>query len=91
MLSSLNKLTNKTLLYFYYICIVLLFSWVMYICSMATWNTFCKGCPSIWYKEHVEPILPRPIPKPVIPIEEEEDWEDEDWDDDDDDEETDWR
>ena len=90
MLSSLNKLTNKTLLYFYYICIVLLFSWVMYICSMATWNTFCKGCPSIWYKEHVEPILPRPMPKPVIPIEEE-DWEDEDWDDDDDDEETDWR
>jgi len=57
----------------------------MYVCSMATWNTFCKGCPATWYKEHVEPILPRPMPKPVVPIKEEDDW------DDDDDEETDWR
>jgi len=57
----------------------------MYVCSMATWNTFCTGCPATWYKEHVEPILPRPMPKPVVPIKEEDDW------DDDDDEETDWR
>ena len=90
MLSNLNKIINKVLLYFYYICIAFLVSWIIYIFSMAGWNTFCKGCPVKWYTANVEPYIPRPESKPEPPVIIEEDEEDEDWDDDDD-EETDWR
>ena len=80
MLSNLKRLINKFTKYFYYISLAFLVSWVLYMFSMAGWNTFCKGCPAKWYIANVQPHIPRPEPKPEPPIiEDDEDWEDLEW------------
>jgi hypothetical protein len=80
MLSNLKRLINKFTKYFYYISLAFLVSWVLYMFSMAGWNTFCKGCPVKWYTTNVQPYIPRPEPKPEPPIiEDDEDWEDSEW------------
>ena len=81
MLSNLKRLINKFTKYFYYISLAFLVSWVLYMFSMAGWNTFCKGCPVKWYTTNVQPHIPRPEPKPEPPIIEDdnEDWEDSEW------------
>ncbi len=87
MLSNLKRLINNSIKAIYYFFLIFFVLWILYMCTMALWNTVCKGCPVEWYITNVEPILPRPEPKPEPPIIEDDD--DEDWDDDD--EETDWR
>jgi len=76
----LKRLINKVIKYFYYISLAFLISWILYMFSMAGWNTFCKGCPVKWYTTNVQPYIPRPEPKPEPPIiEDDEDWEDSEW------------
>ncbi len=77
---NLKRLINKVIKYFYYISLAFLISWILYMFSMAGWNTFCKGCPVKWYTTNVQPYIPRPEPKPEPPIiEDDEDWEDSEW------------
>ena len=82
MLSNLNKVINKVTKYLINIFAGILIFWVLYMFTMAGWNTVCKGCPVEWYITNVEPILPRPEPKPEPPIiedDDDEDWEDSEW------------
>ena len=88
MLSNWKTFIRNSIKVIYYFFLVFFVLWILYILTMAGWNTVCKGCPVKWYIANVEPILPRPEPKPEPPVIIEEE-EDEDWDDDD--EETDWR
>jgi len=77
---NLKRLINKVIKYFYYISLAFLISCILYMFSMAGWNTFCKGCPVKWYTTNVQPYIPRPEPKPEPPIiEDDEDWEDSEW------------
>ena len=74
---TLIKNSTKVIYYFF---VVLFVSWILYICTMALWNTFCKGCPNKWFTTNVHPYIPRPEPKPEPPIiEDDEDWEDSEW------------
>ena len=67
------KLCNMITYFFIYFAIL----WVCYICTMALWNTFSKGCPNAWYQENIHPYIPRPIPPVVEEIEEDyDDWAD---------------
>jgi|TARA_R100001460_G_scaffold287_1_gene1398 hypothetical protein len=77
----LNKVINKVTKYLINIFAGILIFWVLYMFTMAGWNTFCKGCPVKWYTTNVEPYIPRPEPKPKPPIieDDEEDWEDSEW------------
>ena len=82
MLSNLKRLIRNSIKTIYYFFVIFFVSWILYIFTMAGWNTFCKGCPVKWYTENVEPILPRPEPKPEPPIiedDDDEDWEDSEW------------
>jgi len=82
MLSNLNKVINKVTKYLINIFAGILIFWVLYMFTMAGWNTFCKGCPVKWYTTNVEPYIPRPEPKPEPPIiedDDDEDWEDSEW------------
>jgi len=75
MLLNLKVVITKINLYLFYIMVGILFSWLIYIFSMAIWNTFCRGCPATWYVTNVQPLLPKIKPKIIIE-EDEEDWED---------------
>ena len=81
MLLNWKKLIRNSIKGIYYFFLVFFVLWILYIFTMAGWNTFCKGCPVKWYTANVEPILPRPEPKPEPPIieDEDEDWEDSEW------------
>ena len=81
MLSNWNKVINKIINYLINIFTGILIFWVLYMFTMAGWNTFCKGCPAKWYSTNIHPYIPRPEPKPEPPIieDEDEDWEDSEW------------
>ena len=81
MLSNWNKVINKVIKYLINIFAGILIFWVLYMFTMAGWNTFCKGCPVKWYTTNVEPYIPRPEPKLELPAidDDDEDWEDSEW------------
>jgi len=33
-----------------------MFLWIMYVCTMAVWSTFCTKCPHDWYAKYMQPI-----------------------------------
>ena len=77
---NLKRLIRNSIKVIYYFFVVFFVSWILYMFSMAGWNTFCKGCPAKWYIANVQPHIPRPEPKPEPPIiEDDEDWEDSEW------------
>ena len=81
MLSNWKTLIKNSIKAIYYFFVVFFVLWILYIFTMAGWNTFCKGCPVEWYSTNVHPYIPRPEPKPEPPIieDEDEDWEDSEW------------